>query len=147
VLSLSETNTIGYYIQVTGQCSAASVYTYETGGFEKQGDTWIEYSYTKEKKPYATYTKRLEDAQFVYIADPNRQSQGRTFFVRIPKCGGQVDWTLSNPLDWQPWQPLDGQPWQPFHLVTRPPLNWYDHIVAAFGVLKRWIGSPGPGQG
>lgn len=130
-----------YYIQATGQCSAASVYTYPTGRFEKRGDTWIEYKIENEQ--YATFTERLEDATFVYIVDRNRHDpipgrselEAREFFVRIPKCGGQVEWTWSNPIQWTAFQ-----------IVTRPPLKWYDHIVAAFDVLRRWIRSVGPDQ-
>lgn len=125
-----------YYIQATGQCVAASVYTYPTGRFEKRGGTWIEYK--EENAQYATFTQRLEDAMFVYIVDTVRKKpipgrselEAREFFVRIPKCGGQVDWTWSNPMQWTAFQ-----------IVDRPPFKWYDHILAVFDVLGRWIRS------
>jgi hypothetical protein len=115
-----------YYAQLTGKCAVANMYTYKTGRFEKRGSTWFEYKgpevVFKFVEP-STLTELIRDARYIYIADDTRkepestgnetQRDRREMIVRIPRCGGQADWTWSNPLDWIPFQ-----------IVKPTPLTW-----------------------
>jgi hypothetical protein len=99
------------YLQVSGQCWVASVYSYETGRFEQEGANWVEY---KGDQRYAVFRELRQDATYVYMADDNRRQQiegredsafeVREFLVRIPKCGGEAEWSWSNPLRWTAFQ-------------------------------------------
>jgi hypothetical protein len=100
-----------YYRVATGQCSVSSKYVYETGYFEKHDNVWEEHI---NGRKFATFRELRTDATFVYLADKNRldpigganrpEAERREFIVRIPKCGGEVNWSWSNPLEWTPFQ-------------------------------------------
>jgi hypothetical protein len=100
-----------YYREATGQCSVASKYAYETGYFEKHDSAWEEHA---NGRRFAIFRELRTDATFVYLADKNRldpigganrpEVERREFIVRIPKCGGQVEWSWSNPLEWTAFQ-------------------------------------------
>jgi hypothetical protein len=60
---------------------------------------WVE---SKKGTPFATFREDNQDNSFIYISDINGRvgSNGRDFLIRLPKCGGPVAWTWSNPLVW-----------------------------------------------
>jgi hypothetical protein len=90
------------YGQVTGKCSVASAYVAPNGKFAQNESGWVEY---QNGKLYANYQEQQRDATYVYITDSGRDPDtGRDFIVRIPKCGGMVEWTWSNPILWDKFQ-------------------------------------------
>lgn len=107
-------------IIATGTCSVADAYVYPTGKFVKQGVDWLEVKDThKVTEQYSKFRQFQEDATHIYLSDKNRLSpigeagkpkiDDREMWVRIPKCGGQVDWTWSNPLQWTAFQMVSPQ--------------------------------------
>lgn len=103
--------------QATGLCTASNMYTFANGRFERVKGEWIEF---QRERRYAVFKERLENREFIYLAD-NRaactEKEGRAMIVRVPKCGGEVTWTCENPLDWRTYN-------HPFQLATRVDTFW-----------------------
>ena len=85
-----------------GECYAANLYAVADTRFERHGSEWHEIN---RGHLFATYRETHRDPIYVYLAQPDREgANGRNFLVRIPKCGGMVAWSWSNPIFWSDFQ-------------------------------------------
>ena len=96
---------LAVYANLPRGCTAAQIYEYPSGRFIREGRTaWRE---IHQGKPYASFEEFERTAEHIMLVDksrsrPVRPGEVADFYVRIPVCGGQSHWTLSNPLQWKP---------------------------------------------
>jgi hypothetical protein len=98
VLALLPGNKIGQYV-------FARAYEYPSGRFMKdQANIWKEHH---QDRLYATFEEFERTREYIILVDksrskPIREGEVADFYVQIPICGGQTQWTYSNPIEWQP---------------------------------------------
>jgi hypothetical protein len=97
VLALLGGNKIGQYF-------FARAYEYPSGRFVKEEQNlWREYH---QDRLYTTFEEFERTREHIVLVDksrskPIREDEVADFYVRIPLCGGQTQWTYSNPIAWQ----------------------------------------------
>lgn len=87
------------------KCELASVYHYPEGYYRREAGKWIEYH---NDRLYASFEQFDMDSDYIYLVDKsrNRMDTSRSppevheFYVRLPVCGGDAQWSYSNPLSW-----------------------------------------------
>lgn len=79
---------------------ASTVYSGMNGSrWEQNSVGWTELR--EDGSVFAQFEEFSRDAQFIYLRDRNRRNaEGSTLQVRIPACGGVIQWTWGNPLTW-----------------------------------------------
>jgi hypothetical protein len=82
----------------------ARAYEYPSGRFVKEErNLWKEYH---QDRLYTTFEEFERTSEHITLVDksrskPIREGEVADFYVRIPICGGQTQWTHSNPIAWQ----------------------------------------------
>jgi hypothetical protein len=87
------------------KCELSSVYRYPAGYYRREAGKWIEYH---NDRLYASFEQFDMDSDYIYLVDKsrNRMDTSRSppevheFYVRLPVCGGDAQWSYSNPLSW-----------------------------------------------
>jgi hypothetical protein len=98
VLALVVGNKIGQYF-------FARAYEYPSGRFVKvEANVWKEYH---QDRLYTTFEEFERTREYITLVDksrskPIREGEIADFYVQLPLCGGQTQWTYSNPIAWQP---------------------------------------------
>jgi hypothetical protein len=77
----------------------SSVYHHSAGRFEKSsGDTWIEQG---QKDDVYNFTETHRDRNYIILRNTTpRVGRNATMILRIPVCGGPMQWTYQNPQQW-----------------------------------------------
>jgi hypothetical protein len=82
----------------------ARAYEYPSGRFvQQERNLWKEYH---QDRLYTTFEEFERTGEHLILVDksrskPIREGEVADFYVRIPICGGQTEWTYSNPIAWQ----------------------------------------------
>jgi hypothetical protein len=97
VLALLVGNKIGQYF-------FARAYEYPSGRFVKEErNLWREYH---QDRLFTTFEEFDRTRDHIVLVDksrskPIREGEVADFYVQIPICGGQTQWSYSNPIAWQ----------------------------------------------
>jgi len=77
----------------------ADIYKTNAGSFERDGLYWNEYG-DLSKNVYR-FKETARDRDYIYLLNLTpRMGRQDPMVLRIPACGGDVDWTYENPENW-----------------------------------------------
>jgi hypothetical protein len=76
----------------------SNIYYDSNGHFKKEGNNWTEYQV--DTKYLFRELSRLRDYITLLNLTPREDPRWKTMLVRLPVCGGTVQWTYQDPENW-----------------------------------------------